>query len=180
MFGLGILELLILALAAYRLTVLFTQDRITAGLRNSVLGSQVPVVRQWGGGVFGCNNCFGVWASAAVLSGWVYLAEHDVIRIVVIVFAVAGAQLLFSRIGRAAFGAPPARSPVDAPAARGPAGETAGRRPGFLQSPPTAHRAQRRPELRSAGAPEDAAKVVYTGKPAPRKGSKSDEGTKDA
>lgn len=91
-------DLLILALASFRLTHLLVFDRITGPIRRFVLGPahQARPVQDGEGkppawtDLFTCYWCCGVWVSAVVALGWIYLPQLS--RVPLMIFAVAGAQ----------------------------------------------------------------------------------------
>ena len=98
----------VLALAAFRLTRLATTDTITDPWRGWLFrwawdaenptddgdGHMVPTARAgwrtWAWTLATCQWCLGVWLALGVYAGWRW--GGDVARAVVVVFAIAGAQ----------------------------------------------------------------------------------------
>lgn len=92
------IDLLILALASFRLTHLLVFDTIAEPVRRLVTrsapqdqpgqdgeGSSLTIAD-----LITCYWCCGVWVSAAVALSWFYLPQFS--RLPLLIFAVAGAQ----------------------------------------------------------------------------------------
>lgn len=93
-----ITDLIILALASFRLTHLLVFDRIAEPIRRLALrpagrGTQTPDGEEtspaWTD-LLTCYWCCGVWISAGVALSWVYLPQFS--RVPITILAVAGAQ----------------------------------------------------------------------------------------
>ncbi len=82
----GWIDLLILALAAFRLTHLIVFDKIMEPLRRPFVG------RRFFGTLVTCYWCAGVWVAGILVGGMALWPA--VVRWVVIILAVAGAQAL--------------------------------------------------------------------------------------
>lgn len=106
------LNLTILALASFRLTRLIVFDKITEFLRDPFfdeieeeneegkmevyyLPKQTPI-KKFIGELLSCYWCTGVWVSAAVVSGYLFLPA--VFVPIILVFAVAGLAALVETI----------------------------------------------------------------------------------
>lgn len=93
-----IADVLILGLASFRLTHLLVFDRIAAPVRRLIVGAARRGQPSQAGEdkppawteVITCFWCCGVWVSALVALGWIYLPE--VTRVPIVILAVAGAQ----------------------------------------------------------------------------------------
>ncbi len=85
----------VLVLASYRITRLVAVDVIADRPRTWV-AVKAPV---WVGKLVTCAICAGFWISAAVLAAWYFGGSGG--WVVLVVFAIAGAQALLAIVDRA-------------------------------------------------------------------------------
>lgn len=104
MFGISLIDLLILVLASFRLTHLIVFDTITSFIRNpfllvsyeaDVTGQLVRNVqvkgtglRRWIGELLSCHWCVGVWVAAGIVGLYLYVPG---VYPLLLILAVAGA-----------------------------------------------------------------------------------------
>lgn len=83
------LDLLLLTLAAFRLTHLVVVDSITEPVRDRVKARSA-----FFGELVTCYWCCGVWVSGLVAAAWFWLWRWQGSRFLVLLLALAGAQAL--------------------------------------------------------------------------------------
>ncbi len=83
------IDLLIMALAVYRLALIPSKDTISNGFRDAI-GRKAAGSRAWKflADLVGCPLCLGVWFSGLILLLWIIPYG----KLVVYLFAIAGAQ----------------------------------------------------------------------------------------
>jgi hypothetical protein len=103
------LHLVILILAAFRLTRLIVNDEITAAIRRPFIlayqekegsgdenGGRFAQVRSWIGALLSCHWCFGIWSATILVALYAYVPA---VFPVFVILAVAGAAaFLESRV----------------------------------------------------------------------------------
>jgi hypothetical protein len=87
-----IITLVLLSLAAFRLTHLITTDAITEGLRNRIWNKFPPTTKL--GYLITCNWCTGFWVSILMVALW--LALPQVVIVVSLVLAISALVGLIS------------------------------------------------------------------------------------
>jgi hypothetical protein len=85
----------VLVLAAYRITRLVVAD-VLLDTPRTWLALHLPV---YGVKLITCSYCAGFWVSAAVVAAWYFGGRAG--WVVLVVFAVAGAQALLSAVDQA-------------------------------------------------------------------------------
>lgn len=86
MIDITLLQFVILGLASYRVTRLFTRDMITAPLRNA-FWKKFPPESSYLGYLSTCEWCFSFWIAAAFVGGFIIIPS--VISIIAIIYAVS-------------------------------------------------------------------------------------------
>lgn len=86
------LTLLLLALGAYRFTLIFTTDVVTEPLREKIWSKFPP--NTYLGYLFTCNWCMGFWVSALWVVAWIF--APDLLVVVSLVLAISAVIGLLS------------------------------------------------------------------------------------